>query len=556
MNLRKNLSNRPMKLLVALVICVCLTPNANADTMSTEVNIDQPGNDYRNFELSSPDPQQCSATCERESQCVAYTYVKPAGGKRARCWLKNKVPQQRRSACCVSGTKSRLIVPSAVPGIIPDKITLIASPRIDAGFQKWDAEHNFSDHGASYFFHWSYTGHPINRIAYEIKNKYGVTLKTQEMPTVQSGGLAQFQIRLGDLPKSNQYTVLMKRLDASGSETGDPSNSVVLTRMTPSVVPFEYAEWEIEAILENWNVPAVVGAVLCPSGQMLEYAAGIRKVGSSVMVKAGDLWHIGSDSKAITTLMLGKLVEEGLLDWDTDLLEDLVYGDLNLFPELKMLGSTIHSHFRGVTIEHLAGHRAGMNLSLDENSPTRVLDNYALDPRQFRWETVLKLLTRDHTGEPGEYVYGQGNFMVLAVIIERLRGKPFEDVIQEEIFDAIGMSTAAFSMPTDVGIPAPSGYVAGSTNPWVLDPHGALAVDTTAQPNGHRYSGTNMVVDNLALPPVWNAPGGVYLSAKDWLKFLRVHTHGSSGGFSLSSATLAKLQAPYDLPDRVDPPQQ
>jgi hypothetical protein len=38
---------------------------------------------------------------------------------------------------------------------------------------------------------------------------------------------------------------------------------------------------------------------------------------------------------------------------------------------------------------------------------------------------------------------------------------------------------------------------------------------------------------------------------KDWLKFLRLYTHGSSGSFSLSSATLTKLSSPYMLPDRT-----
>lgn len=70
------------------------------------VGIDRPGRDYRNFTLPANDPSLCQRACVRESQCVAWTFVRPGvQGSGARCWLKNAVPREVRNDCCVSGTK-------------------------------------------------------------------------------------------------------------------------------------------------------------------------------------------------------------------------------------------------------------------------------------------------------------------------------------------------------------------------------------------------------------------------------------------------------------------
>ncbi|MCZ6820329.1 MAG: serine hydrolase, partial [Calditrichaeota bacterium] len=432
-------------------------------------------------------------------------------------------------------------------------ITLRASPyRGDVG-EKWDTKHNFVDYSTTYHFKWSYRGAAISNIVYQVSGPSGAPLKTQAVHTIDSGQTSVFTISMNSLPKRDAYSVRLQPVDTNGEAVGLPSNAAVLTYKPTTPVPFNFAQFDVDDVQRQWDAPGVVGAVLCPSGQMFEFASGVRRYGSTVKVQPGDLWHIGSDTKAMTAVLIGKLVDEDLLEWDESIW-DLTYGPKNLFPEIKSAASKLHERFQNVMIEHLASHRSGMVITGDEDAPTRKLDNYREFPRNFRWETVEKLLTRDHTGVIGEWRYGHGNYMLLAVIIERLKGKPYEEVMQEELFGPAGMSTARFGMPTDMALPEPSGWVPGTTNPWVLDPDEALAVNTTAQPNGHTLSNGSVVVDNLALPPVWNSAGGVYLSMEDWLRFLLIHTNGKSGSFSLSAATLAKLQSPYMLPDRMTGP--
>jgi hypothetical protein len=74
--------------------------------MTVEKNTDRPGGDYDNFAMERPQAAQCRAACKADTQCKAYTYVKPGiQGPDARCWLKYTVPEKVESDCCESGVK-------------------------------------------------------------------------------------------------------------------------------------------------------------------------------------------------------------------------------------------------------------------------------------------------------------------------------------------------------------------------------------------------------------------------------------------------------------------
>jgi PAN domain len=83
-------------------------PNApvpNAGRLLDGINL--PGADYFNFPTESADPALCQKACSLDANCAAWTFVRPgAQGLQARCWLKNRVPQQAASRCCISGIKA------------------------------------------------------------------------------------------------------------------------------------------------------------------------------------------------------------------------------------------------------------------------------------------------------------------------------------------------------------------------------------------------------------------------------------------------------------------
>lgn len=446
----------------------------------------------------------------------------------------------------------------ADPPPIVGAITLEVSLDLGDLGPDWRESLGFTDHTTRFQLRWQVTGAPPAGAVFRVLDADGVLLK--EGPVATHGAKSGvFELRLQDLPERDGYLVRVQATNGT-HPVGSPSNAITLTQGEQQPIPFFFGQLQIEGYREQFGVPGLSVAVSCHPGDVKEWVAGVRRHGNSVKAKAGDRWHIGSNTKAFTTTMIAKLVEEGLIDWDTSIWE-LTHGPRNLFPELKgaapLSPSTLHPRFEDVTIEHLASHRSGMKMTSGEDAPTRQFANYAKDPQEFRWDTVRRLLTRNHTGIIGEWRYGHGNYMLLGVVIERLRGKPYEQVIEEEILQPAGMSTAAFGMPTDVVLPPPGpgiGLGLASTpdtdNPWVRQTYAAYSVDTTAQPNGHVLGGGSPKVDNLALPPVWNPAGGLYLSNADMLRFLRLHVDGTVGTLSLPAASRQKLHSVYMRPDR------
>lgn len=96
-----------------------------------EANIDRPGSDYTSFDLGEARPELCEASCARDSNCQAYTYVVPGvQGPAARCWLKNGVPAANGSWATVSGARRGFENNVDRPGFDYTHFAVAADPRI------------------------------------------------------------------------------------------------------------------------------------------------------------------------------------------------------------------------------------------------------------------------------------------------------------------------------------------------------------------------------------------------------------------------------------------
>jgi hypothetical protein len=78
---------------------------------SFEADVDRPGQDYNDFDLTSSNANLCKTACEKDgSKCKAWTFVK-AGvqGPQPRCWLKNAIPSASTNICCTSGVRDTIL---------------------------------------------------------------------------------------------------------------------------------------------------------------------------------------------------------------------------------------------------------------------------------------------------------------------------------------------------------------------------------------------------------------------------------------------------------------
>ena len=97
------------------------------------------------------------------------------------------------------------------------------------------------------------------------------------------------------------------------------------------------------------GVPGIVAAITSSKGALAVGAAGIRKIGGNKKLTERDLIHLGSCTKAMTSVLLATLVAEGKLTWETSLIDVL--------PELKR---RIHPDYHSITVWQLLTHRAGV----------------------------------------------------------------------------------------------------------------------------------------------------------------------------------------------------
>ncbi|NJM54839.1 MAG: beta-lactamase family protein, partial [Verrucomicrobiae bacterium] len=181
-------------------------------------------------------------------------------------------------------------------------------------------------------------------------------------------------------------------------------------------------------ILKKHNLPAMTAAIVTTRGIEAVCAVGVRKRGTDVPVASGDLWHLGSDGKAMTATLVAKLVEQGRLKWDTTM--------AGVFPELA---GTMHPKFKPVTVAQLLQHRGGLpaNLNLRDYLATMCV-------RCARGPCASTSPSRPRRSRAQSSKYSNLGYIIAAAVIEKLTDRTWEQLITEELFTPLGMTSAGF----------------------------------------------------------------------------------------------------------------
>jgi CubicO group peptidase (beta-lactamase class C family) len=261
----------------------------------------------------------------------------------------------------------------------------------------------------------------------------------------------------------------------------------------------------LKPIRQKFNVPAVAAAVVTSDEIKLAGAVGVRKRGTEIPVTLDDLWHLGSDGKAMTSTLIARLVERGQLKWDSALAE--------VFPDLA---PQMNPEFQKVTLLQLLSHRAGLPANLD------LADYLGNDVASLRLRAVRQELAKKPESTPGsKYAYSNLGYIIAAAAAERTTGKTWEHAIADDVFDPLRMKSAAF------GGMGTSGQI---DQPW---PH-------TDDGNPTADNGPDM--DN---PPVMGPAGRIHCSIQDWARFVQDQLRGARGTPALlKPESYQKLQTP------------
>jgi CubicO group peptidase (beta-lactamase class C family) len=226
------------------------------------------------------------------------------------------------------------------------------------------------------------------------------------------------------------------------------------------------------------KAPGMLAAITSAEGVVAIGSAGVRKAGSLRAIRANDLVHLGSCTKAMTAVMLATLVAEGKLGWDMNMMDAI--------PELQ---TGIHPDYHRTTPWQLLTHRARL--------PHEPADWWAYPQKDIAARRLALLkdnLIHGAAFPPGEFNYSNFGYMIAACMAEQVTGLSWETLMRKRLFIPLGMTSAGFG-PADT-----TGQI---DQPW-----------------GHHRSGgqwePRVDDDAESLGPA----GEVHCTLADWGKFL------------------------------------
>ncbi len=214
----------------------------------------------------------------------------------------------------------------------------------------------------------------------------------------------------------------------------------------------------------------------------------------------------------MSALVISRLVEQGLLTWSRAIPE--------YFPDERLSPAWKH-----VTLRELLSHTAGLQEPLLAFLQSAYTKHESL--REQRASFVRKVLSRVPSRAPGDRaLYTNVDYIIAAVIAERVTGENWETLMHREVFAPLGLTSAGFGPPGEKG--------------------------TTSQPWGHgkwRFFQLGLI-GNFAFDPdsrgadypAMASPAGfIHLNAHDWAAYvavqLRAHRLNPQREFLRWSAT-------------------
>jgi len=252
------------------------------------------------------------------------------------------------------------------------------------------------------------------------------------------------------------------------------------------------------------------GEIVCLKG------FGRRDVEAGLPADGQTMYQIGSCTKAFTCLLVGKLVDDGLVEWDVPVRKYV--------PEVQFMDEYASEH---ITLRDLLAHRTGL--------PRH---EYSWIGTDFTREELVQHL---RVFEPSQELRARMQYcnygtILAGYIIEKLTGKTWEQYLQEVIFDNLGMTRS-------------SAYLCDIEN----DPNHAVPYSHEAG----KFSGIEkidflrMSVENKAegIGAPFGPAGSINSTPEDMLKWVQLFLNKGKAGEKqvISEAVMKELIKPQIL---------
>jgi CubicO group peptidase (beta-lactamase class C family) len=258
------------------------------------------------------------------------------------------------------------------------------------------------------------------------------------------------------------------------------------------------------SIREVCDAGLLAGAVtvVWQHGEILQLnEIGYRDVDAGLPMQRDTLFRIASMTKPVTVAAIMSMVDEGKLTlkdpitlWVPELANPQVLDDRH-----GPLDRT-HPVNRAILIEDLLTHTSGLAYGFSVSGPiSRAYLRLPFNQGPDVWLTELAKLPLVH--QPGERVTYSHSIDLLGIIASRVDDKPFHQVLDERVLGPAAMPDTGFFVSPEARRRAATMYS--------LDDHHQLRHDVMGPPH-------------IKPPSFCNAGGGLWSTAEDYLRFVRM----------------------------------
>jgi Beta-lactamase class C and other penicillin binding proteins len=293
----------------------------------------------------------------------------------------------------------------------------------------------------------------------------------------------------------------------------------------------------LERAVARGEIAGAVALVMRDGQPVYEHAAGWADREAARRMRVDDIFRIASQTKALTSVGIMALVEEGKLS-----LRDPVSRYIAAFAHTTVAvrgdtGRVVAPARRPITIRDLLTHTSGISYGVDSLvgplyaarglGPMAGWGWYTADKDEPVCTTMERLAALPFVSQPGDrFVYGYSTD-VLGCVIERVSGQPLDVFLRTRITEPLGMRDTHFFLPAEHRGRLVTVYASGS------DGRAARA------PDGPRGQG------NYVDGPRRNFSGGAGLlsTAHDYARFLQMLLNGGTldGVRILAPSTVALM---------------
>ncbi|HMC57119.1 MAG TPA: serine hydrolase domain-containing protein [Gemmatimonadaceae bacterium] len=290
----------------------------------------------------------------------------------------------------------------------------------------------------------------------------------------------------------------------------------------------------LQTYVDSGRIGGAVALILRDGSVVYERAVGWADKESGRRMAPGALFRIASQSKALTSVAIMMLVEQGRIA-----LSDPVSRFIPAFGHTTVAISpdSVVAARGPITIRHLLTHTSGISYGTDAKvssayaarglGPEAGYGWYTADKNEPICTTMERLAALPFVRQPGEaYVYGYSTD-ILGCVVERASGTPLDEFIRARITRPLGMSDTFFYVPGAMRDRLVTVYASDTTGGYGRAPEGPRG-------QGHYVDGPRRSFSGGA---------GLVSTARDYGRFLQMLLNGGelNGVRLLSPKTVALM---------------